>query len=411
MMMMASLNSSCFTSLHLNERERSFGCEGVDRQSMFGVRKLCWWDKLCTEQRIPLSKQYAMRGGTGESSYAQNSSFQGMGVEIAEELLKEQIVEKLDVKQICSGSSLSFSIADFGCAAGPNTFLAVKAIIDSLELKLKSEGLQEAEYQVFFNDTASNDFNTLINSLPLGRQYYAAAVPGSFHDIVLPKGSIHCGYSSFAANWLSKAPKSVSEKGSLAWNEGLIHYPYTAEKRETIQAYSAQFGEDIESFLQARAHEFVGGGVMALVFTGVPDGAIFSQTTIGREFQLLGFCFSDMAKMGLISNEAVDSFNLPLYFPYMKELEAVIKKNGQFSIEKKEKLSIPTDGVVTEAYIRGSALRLRSALEEVITKHFGSEIIDELFSRLDKKVKECAALFSGPDAIPTTMLVLILKRN
>lgn len=83
--------------------------------------------------------------------------------EIAQEIICQEIINKLDIKQVFhSGLFHSFCIADFGCATGPNAFLAVQVIIEAVELKLGSgEGQSAAEFQVLFNDLVSNDFNTL----------------------------------------------------------------------------------------------------------------------------------------------------------------------------------------------------------------------------------------------------------
>ncbi|KAL0015395.1 hypothetical protein SO802_002464 [Lithocarpus litseifolius] len=74
-----------------------------------------------------------MKGGNGEYSYAQNSSFQRQGVEAAKVLINEAIAEKLDLKQVIS--SKLFTIADLGRSTGPNTIIAVENIIEAVKLK------------------------------------------------------------------------------------------------------------------------------------------------------------------------------------------------------------------------------------------------------------------------------------
>nr|XP_027073134.1 farnesoic acid carboxyl-O-methyltransferase-like [Coffea arabica] len=141
---------------------------------------------------------YAMNGGNGPQSYNQNSSFQRGAVEVAKELINEEIDKELDVKHLSSTSVHPFRIADFGCSTGPNTFVAMKVIREALEEKLRKEGLasEVPEFQVFFNDHISNDFNTLFASLPQERHYLAAGVPGDFHKVLLPKASLHSAHSS-----------------------------------------------------------------------------------------------------------------------------------------------------------------------------------------------------------------------
>ena len=203
-------------------------------------------------------------------------------------------VRKLDIQQLSLATSEPLRIADLGCSCGPNTILAIQNIVEAVEHKFQTHGLSP-EFQVFFNDQVSNDFDSLFASLPVGRKYYAACVPGSFHDCLFPTASLHFVYSSCALNWLSKVPKRVVDKTDPAWNQGRIHY--TGAPKEVFEAYSDQFSKDIDSFLQARVKELAPGGLMALVIPAVPDVIAHPQVTTGSEFELVGSCLLDMAKM------------------------------------------------------------------------------------------------------------------
>ncbi|XP_059639762.1 loganic acid O-methyltransferase-like [Cornus florida] len=126
-------------------------------------------------------------------------------------------------------------------------------IVESIKLQCQSHGLtsEAVEFQVFFNDLASNDFNMLFNSLQShDGQYFAAGVPGSFHGRLFPKASLYFVNASYAVQWLSRIPMEVVDEKSPAWNKGRIHY--TNAPDEVVEAYSAQFAKDVESFLNAR---------------------------------------------------------------------------------------------------------------------------------------------------------------
>ncbi|XVF82072.1 hypothetical protein PTKIN_Ptkin16aG0014300 [Pterospermum kingtungense] len=238
---------------------------------------------------IVLSNLNAMNGGDGPNSYAQNSVFQKFFqkgiIESAKVIINEEITMKLDIQKLSSAISETFRIADLGCSCGPNTILAVQYIIEAIECKFQTHGLISREFQVFFNDQVSNDFNSLFASLPVGTKYYAAGVPGSFHNRLFPKASLHFVYSSSALHWLSKVP---------AWNKGRIHY--TGAPKEVFEAYSDQFAMDMDSFLKARVQELVAGGLMAFVLPSIPDVSSHPQA-MGSDFEILGSCLMDMAKM------------------------------------------------------------------------------------------------------------------
>ncbi|KAG2323852.1 hypothetical protein Bca52824_006580 [Brassica carinata] len=105
----------------------------------------------------------------------------------------------------------------------------------------------------------------------------------------------------------------------------------------------------------------------------------------------------DMAREGRIKEEDVDSFNLPVYFTTPKELEDIIRSNGELKIEKMETLD---DMGAHDAMpgLHSRVLYLRAVLERLIRTHFGHQILDELFDRLLSQT--CSVLFLPPSSNP-----------
>jgi len=211
-------------------------------------------------------------------------------------MIVEAIAEKHDVQSLSSISN-SLRIADLGCSVGPNTFLAMQSLIEAIENKYEAECLKHGyrlpEFQVFFNDHAANDFNTLFSSLPPGKSYFAAGVPGSFHGRLFPECFLHIVYSSFALQWLSQVPAKVLDKDSPAWNKGRIFY--TSASDEVANAYAAQFAEDMDNFLKFRAVEMASGGMMFFMVPGVADDCHPSQSGGGWLYDALGSSLMDLA--------------------------------------------------------------------------------------------------------------------
>ncbi|CAL8995072.1 unnamed protein product [Prunus brigantina] len=202
-----------------------------------------------------------------------------------------------------------------------------------------------------------------------------------------------------------KCRKPVAERTSSAWNAGKILYSISSS-REVTEAYSCQFANDMGLFLQARANELVGGGLMALVIPGLPVGILFSETRSALEFELLGSTLMGMANMGLVSKEKVDCFNLPVYFPSLEELKAIIERNREFRIEKMEAISHPKMKTEPKQCISG----IKAVFEGIIAKHFGSNVTEELFEQCSIKAAEPSVLLDTD--MPTLhVLLVILKRN
>ncbi|KAK7849227.1 putative s-adenosylmethionine-dependent methyltransferase [Quercus suber] len=271
-------------------------------------------------------ESYAMNGGKGPYSYAQNSIYQREAAEAAKEKINKAIADHFDIKTL-SASLNSVCEADLGCSTGPNTFISVQNIIEAVKLQYISKEVHTEipEFLVFFNDHVSNDFNTLFKSFPPNKQYIAAGVPGSFHGRLFPKESLHFIHSSFALQWLSKAPIEIMDEGSPAWNKGRIFY--SNAQKEVVEAYATQFAKDIDSFLFARAQEPVVGGLLALFIPAIPDVMSNFDTFIG-----------------------------------------------------------------------------------VLEKHFGNDIMDELFNRYTEKVAE-SSFFLNAKADKSIVLFVLLKRN
>ena len=215
-------------------------------------------------------------------------------IEVAKEVMNETIAEKLDMGAF--NSSKTLNIADLGCSVGPNTFAAVEIIIEAVKSKYESQSLssQIPQFQVFFNDHVSNDFNLLFTSLPQDKQYYAAGVPGSYYERLFPEASLHFVHSSNSLHWLSRVPEEVMNKNSPAWNKGQVHYANSGD--EVIRAYKAQCERDMEKFLQVRAQEVVNGGLMLLYFTCNPNGTHPSQCIANLILDLIGSSLMDLAR-------------------------------------------------------------------------------------------------------------------
>ncbi|KAK6151034.1 hypothetical protein DH2020_015966 [Rehmannia glutinosa] len=285
-----------------------------------------------------------MMGGDGPNSYAQNSEYQKQLLVSAEDLIHDLIHEHLDTENpTFNNSNSTIRIADFGC---------------------------------------------------------------SFYGRLFPKATLHFAHCSTALHWLSRIPVEVTEKNSIAWNKGRVHY--SGAGKEVKEAYSSQYKEDFETFLSARADELVDGGLMVLVILGFPDGALLCESSIGLTFDMLGSCFQEMAKMGKISEEKVDSFNLPFYYPSPSELKAMIEANGLFNIVRIAKLASPMRAKPDPQILTS---HLKAVIGVLVEEHFGNGMmIEELFRLQFEKMVESPVLFDGKLWKEANYFVF-LKRN
>ena len=120
-------------------------------------------------------------------------------------------------------------------------------------------------------------------------------------------------------------------------------------------------------------------------------------------------CFRWLLSMqGKVNEEKVDSFNLPIFFSPLKDLKKILESNEYFTIEQMETVDAKKSFIPVNVDM--NVYHHRAALEGLIQNHFGVGIVDELFNRFTKKVKEF------PDAMDIrklniVALFVLLKRK
>ncbi|KAI6677203.1 hypothetical protein NL676_037999 [Syzygium grande] len=199
---------------------------------------------------------------------------------------------------------------------------------------------------------------------PIGRTMQPACRGPSTGDCS-PRRRIHVVHSAHALPWLGKLPEELLDANSPAYNKGRVYY--IGAPGQVIDAYAAQFAKDTAMFLSALGKEAVSGGIMVLLMPGRANGIAHSCVLSDVMFDLLGLCLMDMAKEGKTSEALVDSFNVPVYTPSPEEMTA--SETG-------------VDGL---AAAHACMLHLRAGVEGLVSKHFGSKIVDELFDRFLEK--------------------------
>lgn len=112
----------------------------------------------------------------------------------------------------------------------------------------------------------------------------------------------------------------------------------------------------------------------------------------------------------------MDSFNLPIYVPSASEVEVVIllgtkNKNLGFSIERLEEMRFPAKLSSAEE-VRVSCFHARAAMEDILCKHFGSDLnVDELFKRYSDKLEEFSKSPRFAHIKNLANLFVLVKRN
>ncbi|RWR79645.1 gibberellic acid methyltransferase 2 isoform X2 [Cinnamomum micranthum f. kanehirae] len=345
-----------------------------------------------------LHRILCMQGGEDDVSYAKNSD----GPAAALGLSKPLLMEAIQSMKLFKGEA-SLRIADLGCATGYNTLTTVELLVDRLSERYYEECDGVPEFEAFFSDLPSNDFNTLFRSLPTlygstRQHYYAAGVPGSFYHRLFPKRKLHIAVSLSALHWLSQIPKPVLDNTSLAWNKGRAWID--GAKEEVVEAYAKQSEEDLISFLQCRREEIVEGGILFILMAGRP-GSLHPEHQLGDPDSRAKHPFTssmdqaweDLLNEGLVDEERRDTFNIPAYMRSPDEVRKAFEQCTGFEIRTLEYRKIVEHSKEKQeewikdpvSYGRAKANLVRASLKPIIEAHLGPKLSEELFKRYEKR--------------------------
>ncbi|KAL5766989.1 hypothetical protein ACOSP7_017606 [Xanthoceras sorbifolium] len=364
-----------------------------------------------------LQRVLCMQGGDDDGSYAKNSQAPASAITLSKPLLLNAINQSMKLffktkeEQEKAEHSISLRIADLGCATGYNTLATIDMVVETVRLRYLKECGLEPEFEVFFSDLPSNDFNSLFRSLSSSvfsdhntdvsktRQYYAAGVPGSFYHRLFPKGKLHIAVSLSALHWLSKIPDGVLDKRSAAWNKGRAWIE--GAKKEVVEAYAKQAEKDLEDFLSCRKEEIAAGGVLFILMGGRPESQP-AENQLGdpesrakHPFTIsMDQAWEDLLNEGLIEEETRDMFNIPAYMRSIEEVERGIKRCGGFEIERIEYKRIVEHSEEKQkewmrdpvSYGRAKANLVRATLKPIVQAHLGPYLSDQLFNRFESRV-------------------------
>jgi hypothetical protein len=251
----------------------------------------------------------------GKGAYNQHAKLPADGAVLALPLL-EKAIRNLEVES----SEEPIVIADYGSSQGKNSLNPMKAAIKGLRKRIGPD----RAIAVFHIDQPSNDFNSLFEVLHADPDRYVvdepnvypAAIGKSFYERVLPLGSVHLGWSSYAAVWLSGAPALIPG-----------HF-ISIRSTGTVRAeFEHQAAQDWEIFLTLRARELRTGGRLVVVLPGIANNG-----SVGIEpiFDHANAALEEMVADGTITSEERSQMVLRAHPRRKRDLLAPFAGNGKF---------------------------------------------------------------------------------
>ncbi|XP_073003033.1 probable methyltransferase TCM_000336 [Typha latifolia] len=355
-----------------------------------------------------------MKKGLGETSYAQNSSLQKKSMDTLKHIIIDSAIDVY-----ISQSPDCFTMADLGCASGPNALSLVGDIIKTIGGACRTSSYPTPEFLVFLNDLPTNDFNEIFVSLPefvsklkIGGKteesssplVYLTGVPGSFYGRLFPRKSLHFVCSCSSLHWLSQVPLGLFDGKNKPINEGKMYISHSSPPTVAM-AYFKQFQKDFSLFLKSRSAEVVSGGKMVLAMLGRQTEDYTDKRTTYL-WELLAQSLAMMVSQGEVEQEKLDAYNVPFYAPSVKEIEDEVHKEGSFTIDYLRAYEIDIRSGNAKEDGRIISMTIRAIQESMICHHFGGEIIDTLFQNYTKLLTESVE----KEEIKSVQIGLVLRR-
>ncbi|CAM6110451.1 unnamed protein product [Calypogeia fissa] len=341
-----------------------------------------------------------MAKGDGEDSYSKNSQFQAFLSKVPTAALDEAL-EKVTLP---SGTG-PLRVADMGSSSGPNTIATVAHIVDKLRHRLP----ESVEFQGYFNDSPSNDFNNLFQLLSndsRARTFYAAGAPGSFYGRIFPRSSIHVFHSASALHWLSKIPDGILDKKSPAYNGSQPWYQHS--KSAVAKSFQQQALLDLQNFFTARAAEMVTGGLLFLLMNSKPE-EIEDDMVSNAQADFVEV-FSGLVAEGLVTEEQYSTYNFPVYHRSSQDIMEALKCCGSaFTVEimKVNKIDFKEAfaGVDASAVPKKLTGFFKGVSNPLLEGHFGMDVARVFWQRYEKLIEKKAG--TRPEILSTWIIGLI----
>lgn len=199
-----------------------------------------------------------------------------------------------------------FRVTDMGAADGGTSLDMWRRVLGKLRDQVPSRPIE-----IVYTDLPRNDFSQTFQTVHglSGETSYLSEVPDvyvlasatSFHQPILPPGTLDLGFSATASHYVSAAPVPIKDHVHMVG----------AAPQERI-AFETQGAEDWERMLLARAAEMKPGARLCLFNFGIDEQGRYLGNTGGvNMFDTFAHIWRDMRDDGLITAEEFRDTNFP----------------------------------------------------------------------------------------------------
>ena len=175
------------------------------------------------------------------------------------------------------------------------------------------------------SDVPDNDFTVLFHTLADDPDSYlnkdpacfASAIGRSFYGQILPSKTVNLGWTSWAIQWLSRAPAPLPDHVQIAYSKD----------EDARAAYARQAATDWQEFLAFRARELCPGGQLVVLTMALDDDGEFGYLALN---DALYAGLNDQVADGLLQRDELRRMAIPVFARSENELRAPFFPKGRF---------------------------------------------------------------------------------
>ncbi|CAK9215879.1 unnamed protein product [Sphagnum troendelagicum] len=331
-----------------------------------------------------------MQSSTGELSYTLNSRMQALALQRLHPMLQD-VVNHSNSLKMASFVLLTLDVL----LVQTLLMLQMSYPLVFSQMVHQNSNIFSMIFQQMISIHFSNNFH-----LWTERLYYAAAVPGSFWERLLPSSSFHIIFSSNALHWITNV--IIQDKTLGAYNKGQT---FINEKNpKAFEACGEDFQTNLQKFFVHGATELVSGGILILIFAGrwtnlpttkINDGS--PHPSMDNFINVVEANWEDLISEGLITTELRDSINVPIYLASMEEVRMALDETNVFVIQKFEmqkQIMSEVQGSLCEnskLFYDIVSNSWKAMYGEVIKVHIGEELANTYFQHLNKNLAKSSS--------------------
>ena len=226
------------------------------------------------------------------------------------------VLDAVDRMQLKDDGSV-FRATDMGAADGGTSLALWGQVLSKVRQQAPSRAIE-----MIYTDLPRNDFSQLFQIVHglTDTQSYLSDVSGvhvmasatSFHEAIVPAGTLDLGFSATASHYIVSNPCAISDH---------VHMVRATGKER--QAYEAAGVADWETMLLRRVEEMKPGARLCLFNFGIDEEGRYLGNTGGHNmFDTFAELWGDLADQGVITREEFAATNFPQCYRTTKQFVA-----------------------------------------------------------------------------------------